>query len=52
MILMREIKKPHKETEKYAMFSDWENQYCENDYTTQSTLNAIPIKLPMTFSQN
>ena len=38
MILMREIKKPHKETEKYAMFSDWENQYCENDYTTQSNL--------------
>ena len=38
MILMREIKKPHKETEKYAMFSDWENQYCENDYTTKCSL--------------
>ena len=24
--------------EKYTMFLDWENQYCENDYTTQSNL--------------
>ena len=33
------------------MFLDWNNQYCENDYTTQSNLqiNAIPIKLPMAF---
>ena len=38
--------------EEYAMFLDWKNQYCENDYTTQSNLqfNAIPIKLPMAFS--
>ena len=30
---------------------DWKNQYCENDYTTQTIyrLNAIPIKLPMVF---
>ena len=38
--------------EKYTMFMDWKNQYSENEYTTQSNLNAIPIKLPMTFSQN
>ena len=29
------------------MFSDWKNQYCENDYTTQSNLqiqcNPYPI---------
>ena len=33
------------------MFLDWKNQYCENDYTTQSNLrfNAIPIKLPVAF---
>ena len=37
--------------ERYIMFLDWENQYCQNDYTTQTNLqiNAIPIKLPVTF---
>ena len=24
--------------ERYAMFLDWKNRYCENDYTTQSNL--------------
>ena len=24
--------------EKYTMFFDWKNQYCENDYTAQSNL--------------
>ena len=24
--------------EKYTMFLDWKNQYCANDYTTQSNL--------------
>ena len=24
--------------EKHTMFLDWKNQYCENDYTTQSSL--------------
>ena len=24
--------------EKYTMFLDWKNQYCENDYTAQSNL--------------
>ena len=24
--------------ERYTMFLDWNNQYCENDYTTQSNL--------------
>ena len=37
--------------EKYTMFMDWNNQYSENEYTTQSNLqiNAIPIKLPAVF---
>ena len=36
--------------EKYPMFLDWKNQYCENDYSTKSNLQiAIPIKLPMGF---
>ena len=37
--------------EKYTVFMDWKNQYCENEYTTQSNyrFNAIPIKLPMVF---
>ena len=24
--------------ERYTIFLDWKNQYCENDYTTQSNL--------------
>ena len=24
--------------ERYTMFLDWKNQYCENDYTTQSNV--------------
>ena len=24
--------------EKYTMFLDWKNQYCENDYATQNNL--------------
>ena len=37
--------------ERYAVFLDWKNQYCENDYTTQSNLQiqSIHIKLPMAF---
>ena len=37
--------------EKYTVFMDWKNQYCQNGYTTQSNyrFNAIPIKLPMVF---
>ena len=27
--------------EKYTMLLDWKNQYCENDYTTQSNLDSI-----------
>ena len=28
----------HKQMEKYTVFMDWKNQYCQNDYTTQSNL--------------
>ena len=28
----------HEQTERYTMFLDWKNQYCENDYATQSNL--------------
>ena len=37
--------------ESYTMFLYWKNEYCENDYTTQSNLrfNEIPMKLPMAF---
>ena len=33
------------------MLLDWKNQYCENNYTTQSNLQVQcnPIKLPMAF---
>ena len=37
--------------ERYIMFLDWKNQYCENDYTAKEIyrVNAIPIKLPRAF---
>ena len=37
--------------EKYTMFMDQKNQYCENEYTTQRIykFNAIPIKLSAIF---
>ena len=37
--------------ERYAMFLDWKNQYCENDYTTESNLQiqSNPYKIPMAF---
>ena len=35
--LMKEIKEDT-QMEKYTAFMDWKNQYCENDYTTQSNL--------------
>ena len=31
-------KRLHKQMKRYTMFLDWKNQYCENDYTTQSNL--------------
>ena len=36
-ILMKEIK-DDKQMETYTMLLDWKNQYCENDYITQSNL--------------
>ena len=35
--LMKEIR-GHKQMEKYTMFMDWKNQYCQNGYSTQSNL--------------
>ena len=37
--------------EKYTVFMDLKNQYCENDYTTKCNLQnqCIPIRLPMAF---
>ena len=37
--------------ERYTMFLCWNNQYCENDYTTKAIyrFSAISIKLPMVF---
>ena len=28
----------HKQMEKYTVFMDWKNQYCQNGYSTQSNL--------------
>ena len=37
--------------ETYTMFLDWENQYCQTEYTIQGNqeMNAILIKVPMAF---
>ena len=35
---MKEIKDDIKQMERYTMFLDWNNQHCENDYTTQSNV--------------
>ena len=41
----------YKQMERYTVFLDWKNQYCQNGYTTRGNyrFNAIPIKLPMEF---
>ena len=39
--------------ERYTMFLDWKNQYCENNYTFPKTIyrfNAISIKLARALS--
>ena len=50
--LMREIKGNTNRWRETAC--SWKNQYCQNDHTTQSSLqihfHAIPIKLPIAFS--
>ena len=35
---MKEIKKLHKEIERYTILLNWKYQYCQHDYTTQSNL--------------
>ena len=54
MTLKKEIKgdtHTHKQMERYTMFFNWKNQYCQNDYTTQGNLQSQcnPVKLPRTF---
>ena len=36
-MLMKEIRS-HKQMERYTMFMDWKNQYCQNYYITQGNL--------------
>ena len=39
--------KTHKQMKRHTMFLVWQNQYCENDYTTQSKLQiqCIPYQI-------
>ena len=37
--LMKEIKDGTRQMERYTMFMDWKNQYCQNDYSTQGNLH-------------
>ena len=45
-----------KQMKRYTMFMDWNNQYCQNDYTTQCKVqiqyNLYQITNTMFFSQN
>ena len=45
--------KCHKQTERYSMLLDCKNQYCQNDYSTQSNykFNVIPFILRRSFLQ-
>ena len=38
--------------ERYAMFMNWKNKYCQDDSTNQGNLKIQinPIRLPMAFS--
>ena len=36
--LTKKNQRGHKQMEKYNVFMDWKNQYCENEYTTQGNL--------------
>ena len=40
-----------KKMDRYTMFLDWKNQYCENDYNMQSNLQipCTDTKLSMVF---
>ena len=49
---MKPYQRWHKQMETYTtMFLDWENQYCQTEYTIQGNqeMNAILIKVPMAF---
>ena len=35
---LKKVVEGHKQMEKYTVFMDWKNQYCQNGYTTQSNL--------------
>ena len=35
--------------EKYTVFMNWKNKYCQNGHTTHTRFNAIPTKLPTVF---
>ena len=50
--LMKEIK-DYKQMERYVMFLDWKNQYCQNDHTEQSTHSMQALSnYQLYFSQN
>ena len=34
----RQQRRRHKQMQRYMIFLDWKNQYCQNDYTTQGNL--------------
>ena len=38
MMLMKEMEDNIQQMERYTMFLDWKNQYCQNDYPIQDNL--------------
>ena len=52
---MKEIKDDTKQMERYTIFLDWKNQYCQNDHAAQETqqIQCNPYQIANDiFSQN
>ena len=42
---MKEIKDDTRQMERYTMFLDWKNQFCENNHTTKTIYRFTEISI-------